>query len=77
MNLTRIFSREIGGKAINFSVTYDPTTHTFEVEEQGRGSYTLIYHMNNRQWTTNGDIQPSVSVDQLALWVQESFGIFV
>lgn len=77
MNLTRTFSREIEGKIIDFSATYDPSTHTFKVEEQGRGSYTLIYNMNNREWTTSGDIEPSVSVNQLALWVQESFGIFV
>lgn len=77
MNLSREFTREIAGKEVNFHVTYNPVTHTFGVVENGAPAYELSFNMNNREWKTAGNHNSSVSVEQLAVWVQESFGIFV
>lgn len=77
MNLSREFTQEVDGKAIHFKATYNPSTHTFIVVENGELSYELIFNMENRDWKTSGGSKPSVSVDELAIWVQESFGIFV
>ena len=77
MNLSREFAKEVGEELINFNVTYNPSTHTFKVVENSESVYELTYNMATKEWKAIGDLQPSVSVDQLAIWVQESFGIFV
>lgn len=77
MNLSREFTQEVDGKAIHFKATYNPATHTFRIEENSESIYEFVYNMASKEWKAIGDPQPSVSVDQLAIWVQESFGIFV
>lgn len=77
MNLSREFTQEIDGNTINFKATYNPATHAFSVVENGESSYELIFNMETRTWKISGGPEPSISVDQLAQQVQQSFGVFV
>lgn len=77
MNLSREFTQEVDGKVIHFKATYDPVTHTFRMVENGELSYELIFNMESRDWKISGGSEPSISVDELAQRVQQSFGVFV
>lgn len=77
MNLSREFTQEINGKEVHFQVNYNPQTHFFTVIEDGAATYTLSFNMETREWKSSEDPEPSLPVDQLALLIQKSFGVFV
>lgn len=77
MELNRTFAYHHEGREIQFSVTYDPKTHSFNVVEDDNINYILSYNPTTREWTSTEDPGPSISVDKLAQLVQKSFGVFV
>lgn len=77
MNLSREFSFEEGGQKFNFLVTYNTTTHAFQVVENSHRQYELFFDMATRTWGTKGEAVPSIAVEKLAQLVQQSFGVFV
>lgn len=77
MNLSREFSCEEESLKINFLVTYNTTTHAFQVVENGQRQYELFFDMGTRTWGTRGEVVSSISVEKLAQLVQQSFGVFV
>ncbi|GEM_PF-1666871 len=78
MQFNRKFEQQIGGQTIAFDVTYNPTTHHFQVLESGQTEgYLLKFDMQQRQWSTEGSVEPSLSASDLALLVQQQFGHFV
>lgn len=77
MNLSREFTQEVDGKTTKFHVTYDPVTHFFKVVEDDQASYSLVFDMTTRAWTTADGPEPSIPVLELARLVQQSFGVFV
>jgi hypothetical protein len=62
---------------VHFKATYNPQTHFFNVIEDDSHSYTLAFDPNTKVWTATGGQEPAIPVDQLALLVQKSFGVFV
>ena len=64
-------------REIKFSVTYDPQTHSFSVVEADSINYMLFYNPANKEWTTSEDPMPTIPVNELALLVQQNFGVFV
>ncbi|MFD2965958.1 hypothetical protein [Sphingobacterium bambusae] len=78
MQFNRKFEHAVDGKIVVFDVTYNPTTHYFQVLESGKAEgYLLKFDMQHRQWSTEGEVTPAISADELALLVQQQFGHFV
>lgn len=77
MNLSRAFTKEVDGRAVQFIATYNPQTHFFDVVEDGDTSYVLMFNPATKAWTTSEGAEPALPVDQLAQLVQQSFGVFV
>lgn len=77
MNLSREFTQEVSGKEVHFHVTYNPQTHFFTVIEDETATYTLSFNMQTREWKSSDGPEPSLPVDQLAVLIQKSFGVFV
>jgi len=77
MDLNRTFTHDHMGRIIKFSVTYDPQTHSFNVVEDESINYLLSYNPSTKEWTTTEDPMPSIPVNELALLVQQSFGVFI
>lgn len=75
-SLTREFKKDVNGKEIHFEATYNPMTHQFVVKENQDYTYQLIFDMQTRVWSTEGN-EPSIPVDELAQSVQQSFGVFI
>ncbi|TDS13139.1 hypothetical protein [Sphingobacterium paludis] len=78
MNFNRKFEHTVDGKQILFDVTYDPSTHHFQVLENGQEvGYLLKFDMTQRVWSTEGTVEPALPAEELALLVQKNFGHFV
>jgi hypothetical protein len=77
MDLNRTFTHNHMDREIKFSVTYDPQTHSFSVVEDDSINYMLFYNPANKEWTTSEDPMPTIPVNELALLVQQNFGVFV
>ncbi len=78
MQFNRKFEHAVGGKTVVFDVTYNPTTHYFQVFESGNTEgYLLKFDMQHRQWSTEGELAPTIPAEELALLVQQQFGHFV
>ena len=77
MDLTRTFQYENNDQLINFHVTYDLKTHSFNIVEDDQINYILSYNAALKQWSATEDPAPSIPVPVLAELVQNSFGIFV
>jgi len=75
--LTKEFDLEVEGTTIPFVVEYDLQTHSFQVSENGKEPYRLLFNMENKSWSTSPEGATAVPVEELALKVQQSFGIFV
>lgn len=76
-NLSREFTKEINGENVQFHVLYDVVTHQFTVTENQSKKYTLMFNPASKSWSTSGDSQPSIDINELATAVQQSFGVFV
>ena len=76
-NLRREFSKEINGEKTLFEVQYDPMTHNFTVTENTLVQYKLLFDPTTRVWTTTDGPEPSIPVEDLAVAVQQSFGVQV
>ncbi|HLS96046.1 MAG TPA: hypothetical protein VK017_10835 [Sphingobacterium sp.] len=77
MNFNRIFQHTHNGNVINFSATYNPQTHFFDISEDDNLHYVLIYNPSTKVWSTQGGRGPSIPVEVLAELVQRSFGVYV
>lgn len=77
MDLNRTFTHTHMERDIKFSVTYDPQTHSFNVVEDDSKNYILNYNPATKSWTTTEDPMPSIPVNELAILVQQHFGVFV
>ena len=76
-NLRREFTKEINGEEVLFEVQYDPMKHNFTVTENTLVQYKLLFDPTTRVWTTAEGPEPSISVEELAAAVQQSFGVQV
>lgn len=77
MDLTRTFQKQFNDRLINICAQYDMKTHGFNIVEDDGISYQLHFDKEHRRWFIIGTQQPTVPVDDLAHWVQESYGYFL
>jgi len=77
MDLTRTFQHSHNDQIINFHVTYDLQTHSFNIVEDDNINYILTYNPALKQWSATEDPAPSIPVPVLAELVQQSYGMFV
>ncbi len=78
MNFTRKFQHNVNGQSIEFEATYNPQTHDFRILDSGREEpYDLSFDMQARVWSIRDGKSSSLPVDELAIQVQKSFGMFV
>jgi len=77
MELTRTFLKEYNNRQISIRAQYDMHTHGFQIVEDDVISYQLHFDPEHRRWFVSDDHKPTVPVDVLARWVQESYGYFL
>ena len=77
MDLNRTFTHNHMERMIKFSVTYAPKTHSFNVIEDDKINYLLFFNTSNKVWSTSEDPMPTIPVNELAILVQQNFGVFV
>ncbi len=76
-NLTREFELTQEDRTLQYKVDYDITSHSFNITENEKEPYRLVFHMETKTWSIQPEGAGSLPAEELAMHVQKSFGIYV